>query len=802
MRARSAPCRGLSVLLLRTSLLVLLLALPAQADFWVVPDPVNPAERSLRSAALIADPAARESALTEVAGANAGTTTAGMAWLALGMAYLDAGRYAEAESALRHEDVKRTALADRAELALARALEGRKQDVAAARAYEAILEQYPETPLRCDVLSRTADAWSRTDGRDRARPLLERLLNECPGWEPSALLRLGQYYESRGSLQQAADYYDRLDCDYPSSARSVEAAKRLAALKGKVLPLPPAERYRRDLRKAVALSDEGRHKQVVPLLRSLVARTPPTPADGEIARMRLARALVVTDKEDEAFRLLQPISDGSVFGAEAAFLRARAQADRTKRPWPYEAVVSRFPKTEWAEEALLSLANFYMKDARLGEAAPYFQRMLAEFPDGRYLERASWWAGWWEYLSGRMESAAAILENVAKKRPDSISSAGALYWAGRARQRLGEGEKADELFRETVRRFKHTYHGLRAADALGLVRAGASSTHPALSPRGDGRSDMPEPHRTRVRQLLLVERLDEAMAELERVPSSAQAQATVAWIHWREGRLRPAITTMRRAYPDWRSEAGDRLPFTVWRILYPLEYEEPLVARAADQGVDASLMAAIIWQESAFDSEARSAVGARGLMQIMPKTGRTLARRVGIKKLAPEDLDVPANNLTLGAVYLRDMIGHFGGRVERALAAYNAGPTRVVRWTSGPRVISAEEFIESIPFQETRSYVMNILSHREHYRELYSLPEKVEPEAMAATAAASAAPHAARAATAVARSVAPEKKAATVKRSGRTRAKATPAVKKKAPARKAPAKKKRKAAPRRRVRSR
>jgi soluble lytic murein transglycosylase len=560
-------------------------------------------------------------------------------------------------------------------------------------------------------------------------------------------------------------------------------------------------RFQRDLRKAVALSDEGRHKEAAPLLRSLLARTPPTAADGEIVRMRLARALIALDKDTEALRLLQPVPDTSVFGAEAAYLRARAEAERTGRPYPYEAVAARFKGTEWAEDALLSLANFHLKDKRIGAAAPYFQRLLSEFPDGRYLERASWWAGWWEYLSGRMEPAAAIFENLGRKRPDSLTTAGALYWAGRARERLGDADQARELFRETVKRFKYTYHGQRAADALGLLREGASSTHPAETTRGDGQSDVPEPQRTRVRQLLLIGRLDEAQAELERVSASAQAQATVAWIEWKRGRLRPAIAAMRRAYPEWRSQAGgDKLPHAAWRILFPLDYERSLVTGAGEEGLDSALMAALIWQESAFDSDARSVVGARGLMQLMPSTGRGLARRLGMPRLKPEDLDDPAANLKLGALYLKDMINRFGGRVERALAAYNAGPTRVARWTAGERVITAEEFIESIPFAETRTYVMNILSHRDQYRRLYSLPDKPAAAMVAAAAAAPAAREAAQKATAVAKAATPTRKAATVKRS--TRAKQGPSVRRKAaPARKAPAKKK-KTAPRRRARAR
>jgi soluble lytic murein transglycosylase len=464
---------------------------------------------------------------------------------------------------------------------------------------------------------------------------------------------------------------------------------------------------------------------------------------------------------------LQAISPGSVFAAEAAFLRARAQARREKRPFAYETVVAGYPHTSWAEEALLTLGNHYLKDARYAEAVPYFQRMLAAFPDGRYLERSSWWTGWWDYLSGRMESAAAVFENVARKRPDSLSTAGALYWAARARQRLGDEERSRELFEETVRRWKHTYHGLRAGDALGLLRSGASSTHPSEEPGGDGATDVPEPHRTRVRQLLMVNRLDEAAAELELVSSSSQAQATAAWILWKQGKIRPAITAMRRAYPDWRSQAGDRLPFAVWRILYPLDYEEPLVARSGDQGLDSALVAAVIWQESAFDAQAQSAVGARGLMQIMPSTGRLLARQLGAGRVRPADLYDPARNLQFGTVYLDDMIDRFGGRVERALAAYNAGPTRVVRWTASRNDMPAEEFIENIPFAETRTYVMNILAHREHYRRLYALPENPPAGLMAAeTSGPLPAPAEARPAKADPRAGSAVKKASSTRTAG------------------------------------
>src|SRR6185436_9641283 len=108
-------------------------------------------------------------------------------------------------------------------------------------------------------------------------------------------------------------------------------------------------------------------------------------------------------------------------------------------------------------------------------------------------------------------------------------------------------------------------------------------------------------------------------------PPGPKVQATLAWIEWRRGRLRPAIVAMKRAYPEYASAAGDRLPDDVWRIIYPLQFSDSLRQQATEESLDAALVAALICQESTFDPGAVSAVGARGLMQIMTATGRALA---------------------------------------------------------------------------------------------------------------------------------------------------------------------------------
>jgi soluble lytic murein transglycosylase len=584
----------------------------------------------------------------------------------------------------------------------------------AADSAAALVLAHPQSPLLCTALARGAESDEKAGRPARAVAAYERLLTSCPGYEARTLLRLAALRARRGETTMAGAAYERLDREFPGSPEAKEARRTLRALEAQ-LPAPGSPRRReRDVQKASALADAGQYRDAVALLRASIGPGLVGPP-AEEARVRMGRALVVLGREREAVAYLKAVPRTSPLAAEAAFHLAKIDARRARAPEPYEAVVSGFPGTPWAEDALLSQANHYLKDGRDGEAAPHLTRLLRQFPDGRYVDRATWHLGWWEYRSGRFQGAVELWEKAARQRPTSVWAPQFLYWAARAHAGLRQHDRAAALYRETVRRYKHTYHGLLAAQAMG-GRLPAAQAGPEWAPL----ADLPEPTLTRVHQLLLIDRLDDARDELLRVAGSVQAQSTLAWIEWKRGRLRPAITAMKRAHPEWKSEAGDRLPEEVWHIIYPLQHRDALVAQAQARQLDPSLVAAVVWQESTFDAGATSRAGARGLMQVMPSTGRLLFRGLG-RRGRTRDLHDPAISLEIGTLYLKQMLDRFGGRVEQALAAYNAGPHRVNAWTAGRPDVPAEEFVESIPFTETRNYVMSILAHREHYRRLYGL---------------------------------------------------------------------------------
>src|SRR5439155_18178763 len=215
---------------------------------------------------------------------------------------------------------------------------------------------------------------------------------------------------------------------------------------------------------------------------------------------------------------------------------------------------------------------------------------------------------------------------------------------------------------------------------------------------------------------------DDALNELkyaQRVWSdSPQLQATVAWICHEKGDMRRGIILMRRAYPQHLAAGGEDLPAEILQVIFPLTYWDSIRRYATARGLDPYLMAALINQESTFDPEAHSSANAWGLMQIEPSTGRRLARALGIRRFRTSMLTNATTNIRMGMLHFSDLVGQFGGTYY-ALASYNAGESRVIRWRAERQGLDEDEFIDDIPFPETQNYVKRILGTAEDYRRLY-----------------------------------------------------------------------------------
>ncbi|WP_433965746.1 lytic transglycosylase domain-containing protein [Tunturiibacter gelidiferens] len=165
----------------------------------------------------------------------------------------------------------------------------------------------------------------------------------------------------------------------------------------------------------------------------------------------------------------------------------------------------------------------------------------------------------------------------------------------------------------------------------------------------------------------------------------------------------------------------DQVPTIYWKLLFPQPYWVDLTAYSQKNGLDPFLVASLIRQESEFNAGVVSHANAWGLMQLLPSVGKAAAKKQGIKHFDANMLLNPATNLQLGTLNLREVMDRFGGQAEYALAAYNAGDVPVRQWMAIGDYKDIAEFVESIPYTETREYVQAILRNREIYRALYSV---------------------------------------------------------------------------------
>ncbi|MCU0256362.1 MAG: lytic transglycosylase domain-containing protein, partial [Vicinamibacterales bacterium] len=199
---------------------------------------------------------------------------------------------------------------------------------------------------------------------------------------------------------------------------------------------------------------------------------------------------------------------------------------------------------------------------------------------------------------------------------------------------------------------------------------------------------------------------------------SAALEATLAWIHNQRGELRRGIAAMRRAYPQFIAAGGDQLPDALQRVIFPVAYGGLIERYARQRNLDPFLVAALVAQESTFQADARSVANALGLMQILPSTGRKLARAEGLRRFSAARLTDPEFNVRLGTRYYAGLVNALGGD-HLALASYNAGKSRVDRWLAERQDLPQDEFVDDIPFPETQNYVKRIIGTAEDYRRLY-----------------------------------------------------------------------------------
>jgi soluble lytic murein transglycosylase len=360
-------------------------------------------------------------------------------------------------------------------------------------------------------------------------------------------------------------------------------------------------------------------------------------------------------------------------------------------------------------------------------AVEYYSAQYKLFPDGKYSPYSHWKAAWLNLRMGNKDEAKRLMEEQVSNYPTGQEVPPALYWRARLAEEDGDYDRAGEYYTFIVRRFSHYYYADLARERL-RFRFDASKHDPLLDkvptqtdPDKDSFDAPADDLRVARAQLLTNAALfDFAVHELQSEPDKLYAKAEIARVYLKEDRPDRALQSLKHAIPGYFSQDIMDMPEWAWDILFPKPFWSDLTRYARANGLDPYLVASLIRQESEFNPQAVSSANAWGLMQLLPPVGKNLAREVRLRHFNQEQLTNPTINLQLGTRYLKHMVDSFGGQVEYALAAYNAGSDRVKTWQSQGPYRDIYEFVESIPFTQTREYVQAIMRNATVYRLLYS----------------------------------------------------------------------------------
>lgn len=564
-----------------------------------------------------------------------------------------------------------------------------------------------------DAALRQAEVREAREDFKGAVAVYETLLSQKPSKPQVAWLRLGLAAAEAGQPMRSVEALRQVYYGYPTSVEGAAAARELDDQDVEA----DAAWAPKELARAEALYQARRWSAA---RDSYEAATPFVSAVERVRiDVRLAACDIGMGRYREARTRLVPLLSGAV-AEEAAFHHVAAVRGlklKDEHRQLARAFVARYPASPFADEVLNNLASAHIVDDEDAEADAVFRQVVEKYPSGRFAERAFWKAGWWAYRQGRFAEAAALFDRGAAQFPRSDYRPSWLYWSGRALAQAGDAETGVARLRLAATDYHNSYYGRLAVKRLAGQRGAA--VKPSLQ-RQPAAANVPTAQR--IALLLAAGLNNEAMSELlyaQRVwGDSPPLQATIALTHRRLGNVRAGINAMKRAYPQYLAAGGETLPAEILRVIFPLDYWPLLQKYAAQRSLDPYLLAALVAQESNFDPVVVSHANAWGLMQVLPSTGRGLARKLGVRPFSTKRLQEPEVNVRLGTQFFADSIRRFGGE-HFALAAYNAGDSRVARWQRERPGMPQDEFIDDIPFPETQNYVKRILGTAEDYRFLY-----------------------------------------------------------------------------------
>ena len=652
---------------------------------------------------------------------------AATAYLALGHAYMLDKHYPEAVSTYRMAAGSNEALSDYADYLGAQAALAAQRGAEAYVLLDHFAERHPESIFAANAPVLLSNLYLQQNNGSAALDVLTPLLETVQAGHADFRYALGRAYQMTGNIGRAASVLREV---YLTQALSNEAAQAKTQMTAMGVPLTSAERKIH----ADALYNAKRYGEASAEYHALEKSDPGL---SQVDRDALQIYAAVCDLKlkrlgrREVEKLPQTDDDSAALKLYLLAELSRNDGAEGENDRDVEELARRFPRSRWTEEALYSSGNMHLLKHEQPEAILAYETLVRLFPASTYAPSAHWHSAWMSYRMRKFADAARLMDEQITMYPASTEASTALYWRGRIYEDEAKNfAQAANYYRALNANYVNFYYAVLGRQRLAVIGGQAGTVAPPAAlasvrvpevPDLKGSVPQNDPHYIKAK-LLANAALNEYIGpEIQASRGATQWGAlAAAEIYASFGEVTRSLQSMKHSGISFFAIPMKDVPAVYWRLLFPQPYWGDLVADSQANGLDPYLVASLIRQESEFNAGALSPANAYGLMQLLPSVGKAAAKKNGMKKFEARDLLNPAVNLKLGTTNLKEVLDRFGGQPEYALAAYNAGDTPVRRWLATNDYKDVAEYVESIPYTETREYVQAILRNREIYRALYS----------------------------------------------------------------------------------
>jgi soluble lytic murein transglycosylase len=661
-----------------------------------------------------------------------------LAYFVLGYQEYDAGHYDVAAEDLAKASAAGSPLSDFADYYRASAVskDGHPEEVPAI--LNSFNKRYPSSTLHYDAIELQAWAYLQTSEPQKALRVLQ---SEPQVRErPALALVLARAYTNGGQPIQAAETFQDIYYAFPTTPQAGAAGDALKKLKSQLGVRYPQVSDEIATARAERLYSTAHYSEALKGYEQLLKdRQKSTWA----WRWNLGRArcLVRLGRGTEAAEtLVNSVAPTPQLDAErlATLVDAYAKIEDDTGVAKYlNDLRAQHFKSHWHAVALLRAANYFMYRGEWDIASSFYRTLREAFSQTPQAVEASWRFAWITYLAGTPVDARKALLGHIRNYPNSRHVPSALYFLGRLEENRNPVQ-ARALYEFLTRRYRHSYYALEASNRISVlkkrpIKKSRSSSGPAFSiqeltsripgvdPPGLG-ACLPSARAQDLETFNILDALhlddlarQDIQVRLVHHPKSPALVLALSRFEAQQGRTDQALHIAKRIIPDYYSQQFSDLPRQVWQLLFPRAHVSVIRRYASINHLDPYLVMGLIRQESGFNPRATSSSNARGLMQVLATTVTHSRRYLNSVR---NRLYEPAYNVRYGCAYLRALLKRYNGNVAEALAAYNAGPTNVDRWLSQRTFRNQQEFVESVPFPETRVYLKAVFADSGVYRRL------------------------------------------------------------------------------------